>query len=725
MIRVHRFYALFGARLALVATLTVVGNQACGDLPTSADSPRALGVPSRTNAVTDPSLNYNDTWVSATETFADTATVSSDQAFTDPVTDQQTTSLTLASDPQNVDVLAGYGYDGQLRVTSGYAASNAAETQIVQQVGDATGDADLSGQTSTQPLEIEPTAQLGTLTDAQVDPSSGSGGVNCHTADGSSCVATAIRMASDQSAPTEIRQEGNRLTVIQSFRAGVPRTSIVSPSKAPVSRSSLSPLPMTGQARRTSRLTREYEHRGGRWLLKHVLNEATVDGPHGSISQRQHLSITRMESHQNPVLDAARAARRATIDTNSVAPTASQATIRPEVSFAGRTVMGVSSVVAADSDASPGTGGSNPGFIDPPAPDDGNPQNVNTSTNVGGDGPAVVFQHGFYSSAQTFGRMDAWIRNDMAVSKTIARSLSWDQSYENQAANLHYLLRSQEYLPGPVILIGHSNGGMVSRYLGRHPAAYNETGVALGYPALDIRGVITIGTPHVGAPSARYARDLAYLIGFGGAAARVVCAFVNGAGCARFGQLYGSTFNTYVNRLYSPIPVLSEMQPNDSYHANFNAALESFDRFGIQSYAWERWRAWGLWGDLSACYPESNCGGRAQVKKTDRIYHHDISCAIVGIFTMRWAAAAGCALDAAFLNLVDGLTRRFLSPGEKASDGIVPRSSQLYPGLPPDFQYQIDDGDSHVGETKSRLTGRMVERILRERFAITQARFSP
>jgi hypothetical protein len=89
---------------------------------------------------------------------------------------------------------------------------------------------------------------------------------------------------------------------------------------------------------------------------------------------------------------------------------------------------------------------------------------------------------------------------------------------------------------------------------------------------------------------------------------------------------------------------------------------------------------------------------------------------------MRWRAAAGCAADGAFLMLFDNIYRRFTEPNpiddDNYGDGIVPGWSQRYPNIPPQDQYPVHDGPSHVGETKDPRIGAKVEVILRDQFQV-------
>jgi pimeloyl-ACP methyl ester carboxylesterase len=359
---------------------------------------------------------------------------------------------------------------------------------------------------------------------------------------------------------------------------------------------------------------------------------------------------------------------------------------------------------------------------DPPANDETVLNGGDLSLNTGLSGPTVVLQHGWHSDMRTFERMQAWIASDMTVASVPNHSLPWKETYEDQASKLQIALRSGADIIAPnVILVGHSNGGMISRYLGRHPGAANEAGGSPYYEPVPVEGVITIGTPHLGGPVVKYGGSLNTLLGVAGGTAVVLCWFEQGGGCQQIFRITTSGVHGFFAALQGPWPVLNEMWPNDAYHASFNAQPESFRRFGIQSYAWKRWGLWRIYGD-SYCYSNTTCGGPAFVKKADRTYHHDVSCSIVGLFTMRWRAAAGCAADGAFLMLFDNIYRRFTEPNpiddDNYGDGIVPGWSQRYPNIPPQDQYPVHDGPSHVGETKDPRIGAKVEVILRDQFQV-------
>jgi pimeloyl-ACP methyl ester carboxylesterase len=723
------------AAVASATALVALVSLGCNDNPASPGD-AVKTVPSGISPyVSDPGLNYNDTWVSATEVVADTTVVNTNQSFVDPYTDQQTTTMTVGSEPQSVDVLAGYGYDEQVRVTSSYATANASETQVVQQVGDGTGDVDQSGTASADPLEVEPMADLGTMQYAQIDPSSGGGGtMSCDNKiqnDGSpSCQNAMTRVLPGQIGPSLVRQDGARMQVVQSFAATPIAGAKIAPTGPRLDASA------NGQANglhHSRKLTRDYEKHDSRWLLKHVLNEETIEGPQGKLAHRQHFNFTRLESFQNPSLDSARAVKRAMLDTESVVGKSSRSVILPELnSRVVRAPEGGKFMVPCDDPCGGGGGGGGGGtggnttLPDPPAPDETVLNGGDFSVSTGFSGPTVVLQHGFDSDARTFERMQNWIASDMTVTNVVRHTLFWKNTYEDQASQLHVALRSADYIAPDVILVGHSNGGMISRYLGRHPGAANESGAAYYYAPLPVRGVITIGTPHLGVPAVKYAGSLNTLLGVGGGVAAILCWFEQGGGCQQVVRITTSGVNRRFAALQTPVPVLNEMWPTDSYHNSFNAQPESFLRYGIQSYSWRRWQLWRIYGD-SYCYSNATCGGPAFVKKADRTYHHDVSCSIVGFFTMRWSRAAGCAADGAFLMLFDNIYRRFAEPNpidnDNYGDGIVPGWSQRYPNIPGQDQFPVHDGPSHVGETKEPRIGAKVEVIMAARFNVTRTNF--
>lgn len=96
------------------------------------------------------------------------------------------------------------------------------------------------------------------------------------------------------------------------------------------------------------------------------------------------------------------------------------------------------------------------------------------------DTPAV-FVHGLRSSGDTWAGAATRLQQRLAISPHTP-SLPWPERYETQADHLQGQLG---WLPPNTVAIGHSNGGIVSRQWSQHRP---------------LGGVLTIGTPHYGAP---------------------------------------------------------------------------------------------------------------------------------------------------------------------------------------------------------------------------------
>ncbi|MEO8908810.1 MAG: alpha/beta hydrolase [Gemmatimonadaceae bacterium] len=674
--------------ISICAGFTIVS---CGENNLPTDAHEILGAPSRPLTAmyaVDPGINYSDTWVSATQVQADTTVFTTNQTILDADTGQPTNSVKVGSPVETVQLVGGYGYDGRLRVTTAYASDNPVGTQTVQQVGDATADYSQNGDQNLDALPQEPTATLGTLQYAQLDVS---GGVGISCASGT-CVTQSLRADGVSSAAIPIADHSIRRELID---AGHLRVTQLMPLDAPKQRLSNSSNDQSGDnagvnddkdTQREGKQVRDYEKHGSGWLLKHIHQETSAKNHGRSMKHMQEVEFKNLQFFSNKQKDDERKAARDKL----------LASLSPGTAMrygAVTTPINGKPLIACDPDC----GGPPP--PPPPPPPAGYPYEPRVNeiaqvvsdqtTNLGTSQATLVLQHGFLSSSDTWRPMQRWLDRDLQFGTITRKTLNWRDTYENQAGNLRYRLYNETYIPyhTPVILVGHSNGGMIARALAHNPGIYN------------IAGVVTIGTPHKGTPAARSLRTLDILFGWGPFPAAAICPIFGMAGCTRFGELALQPVSAYWRSLWDPFPVVNEMQPNSSYHAAFNAQTESFPRFGIESYIWKHWEIWKQNGDMQ-CYPEESCGGYAEVKKTDRIYHHDISCSIVGFFTLNWAKAFKCGLDAGFLKAVDGLYNKYTNDGGD-TDGIVPKWSQLYPNVPAPNQYEIYDGPFHTGETKA------------------------
>lgn len=649
----------------------------------------------------DSEINYNDTWVSSTQVIADTTTFTTAEPILDPNTGQQTYSVTVGSDPQTVQAVGGYGYDGQLRVTTAYDANNAIETSTVRQVGDGTIDYSQNGETNYDPLPQEPTAELGSLAYAQLVPSGGGGGGGSPCLDGCPLMMTRL-------APNQIHASANVGERIEVKDADHVRVTQAMPLEIPSAKTGASAdVQADKAAKREAKQTRDYEKHGADWVLKHVRQESSVEEGGRSAKHVQHIEFSNVQFFTNKEKDKERKDARekllASASANTGGPSGwnSPGELRP--------------LIACDAECgggggSGGGGGTTPSTGYPYEPRVNEIAQVasdeSTNCNSGLGNQLLVLQHGFVSASDTWRPMHHWLCQRLQFGVIARKTTNWRDTYESQAGALEGKLNNDNYnfyYGAPVILVGHSNGGMVNRYFARNQGSFN------------IKGVVTVGTPHKGAPAARHLRTLVILFGWGPYPAAAICPYFGMAGCTRFGELATQPVSAYWRTLWDPVPVLNEMQPNSAYHASFNAQPESFQRYGIQSYIWQHWQIWKQNGDMK-CFPEESCGGYKEVKKTDRIYHHSVSCSIIGFFTMNWGKAFKCGLDAGFLKAIDGLYNKYTRDGD--TDGIVPKYSQLYPNVPQTSQYEIYDGPHHIGETKSLAVRARLETILTQRLGI-------
>jgi pimeloyl-ACP methyl ester carboxylesterase len=702
----------------------------------------------------DPGINPYDTWVSQVQTVAETTMVNSTQPFDDPNTGAPVTSATIGSTPQTVNVTAGYGYNGQIRITEGFEQSNGLETVWSQRVGDVTVDRTGAGTLNTQPLESDPLSELGSLQYAQIDPTGGGGSPpppppppydSCATMiDPSMCFAAsraptgipapigasrpvsaplvAVRGTGALTPPTRVIEIGpsqrrvvEELPVDLSARSGasvVPRSQSRSFAALP---GALATQSASDDAKWSQQVTRDYEKKDGEWQLKHQMYETFVEHSQGKARHAMHFTVQSRQFHRNAELDAKRAKLRRQMDSvvaKSLARGVGPAAL-PSLDLSGCNVA--LALIPCDD---PGSG--SPAPIEPPAPDQTIVQPIHYNDAVS-SGKTLVLEHGFFSDGRTWNRMRPWLKTDMVFKNLLVQTTTWWNLYEDQAAELHRDIADSISSQG-AILIGHSNGGMISRSLARDPLIGNKRQPTRYVPPAAISGVITIGTPHWGAPMAKHLNSINRLFRWGGDAAILMCGWSNTYGCQNFSYIANSTLRNIFVSLAGPVAVMSQMQPRSAYHTQVNGLPEtSFGKYGIESYLWKKWLPWRLYGD-AFCYEDSPCGGSAQVKKIDKIYHHDISCSITSGLLFNWRTAAKCAADAVFLRAADNLYGGWV---EWSGDGIVPGWSQRYPNIPTTDIFQIFDGPAHWGETSDKRVGQRVESILNQHFGVGQVSYTP
>ena len=180
----------------------------------------------------------------------------------------------------------------------------------------------------------------------------------------------------------------------------------------------------------------------------------------------------------------------------------------------------------------------------------------------------TVFLHGFAAQASDWATTAERLRLRVAITPNLP-SLPWKEKYETQAKQLHAALGS---LPANAVAVGHSNGGIVAReWIRLRPS---------------MGGVVTIGTPHRGAPIlvhlpawAAFSGTTNYLVGrvFGAFSRSTewtwVLAIVESAlrVTADF-SLWSLANLVSVLGVSSVTPVSTQMVPGSSYLSALNAS---------------------------------------------------------------------------------------------------------------------------------------------------------
>ncbi len=349
----------------------------------------------------------------------------------------------------------------------------------------------------------------------------------------------------------------------------------------------------------------------------------------------------------------------------------------------------------------------------------GTPTSSPTSITQLGGTQNVVFQHGIFSSAKTWDRMKNWLNQDFRFGTEIIPSLSSTDSLSNQGTALKSQIDSAG--GGGYILIGHSQGGLISRYAGQlyQAANSNQTTVA---------GVVTLDTPNQGAPIA---------LTPGVAISAGLQAIAN--------NLWQSTgcFTPYDNfvcftaaLIYTgappaaawfesqATPALYDLIPGSSFLNQLNSYPEGFKRAGIVSYTPMRFNEVRVLDDfvflpLAGCYPETWCGERVMAKDVQITYDVVLAWFFFALFEEfydpnnfdYWAALADQLGQILFLlDAVDGFWNGMVS-GFTSSDALVPVSSQNYPYTNA-VQYPLHGADSHTGSTTSTYMRKTLDQVL-------------
>ena len=322
----------------------------------------------------------------------------------------------------------------------------------------------------------------------------------------------------------------------------------------------------------------------------------------------------------------------------------------------------------------------------------------------------VVFQHGIFSSAATWNRMEPWLNPLFEFGDELTPSMphSGTDRLATQGGNLITAISNSGQ--NDFILIGHSQGGLIAR-----DVAQRRPDLALG--------VITVDTPHQGALldlsgraalAAGLTNQIIDLLGAGGCTS----AFDN-PGCFIGVFLEQESFNAVNYALDSAIPATQDLLPiqQNPYLQNLNAVSENFTRVGVEGHSDKRFVLERLGGDFIA-FPDDTLGGRNIVRFTKVAYAGFRICEIIALIFGDCDVAEFCGGIADAMDDIDVFWDLVTAPGD-SSDGIVQGASQRYPSAT--ASYPISGADSHIGATKSDLVRDAISQTLDRQFFVPRA----
>ncbi|HYW06465.1 MAG TPA: alpha/beta fold hydrolase, partial [Longimicrobium sp.] len=183
----------------------------------------------------------------------------------------------------------------------------------------------------------------------------------------------------------------------------------------------------------------------------------------------------------------------------------------------------------------------------------------------------MLFQHGIFSSGESWRTLPNRLGADVRIGCKFTPSLSSRDRLADQSAE--QVGRIQSYGHGGLFLIAHSQGGLISRYTAQHQ------------PHL-VRGVITVGTPHHGAPITLTSRVvIGAVLAIPAAAALNGCTVPQGFRCG-LAYAAASAIPVLATRgIDHAVPAFVDLRPGSDFQNTLNGTPESFPRVGVQSHA--------------------------------------------------------------------------------------------------------------------------------------------
>jgi len=612
----------------------------------------------------DPGIDPGDSHLVTTSVTRTTATIESAEPFVDPLTGQEVTRLELPDVIDSTRFEAGYDAAGTVRLNEYHSGNDSGGTAArVQIVGNVATFYDVFGATvhdTSGPILMDALGPMDNVivTNEAVlladEPSP--------VANGEMAAARESDIAGEQSRVRE-EQRGDRLYRTYSLD---------------------DPASDTRGER-----TRQYRRSGNHWVL--VEERAQTIQPAGK------LAFTVVQATVYPVVkwknNEGKDARRREKDAEQSdgRSVAAQRTIFA----ASRAPARLSAVASRQSDPDVGAG-SGAEMTCLLCPDVGAGDGVSGGV-TSSSGLNIVFQHGAFADAGSWYRMDPWISARYAINRKVKPSLNWRAGLESQATTLNGQMLATS--GSGYLMIGHSNGGLISRRVGQMET---QSGGPL------VSGVIAIASPHLGLPLAKNSRTTvtnqlsAYLnsvlVLIGGSCWRKefewVCGRVNDALLTLVPRIVNFAFD-------AAAPVSSDVRPGSVYLAQLNTRNEAFLKYSVEVHSQGAWKFLRMLGDW-VCEPEDRCSGNHLQNSMESIYDVLRICGSNEIARLiRPGVAEKCNNVRWSLSTLNLAYERLTSPND-ASDGLVPAKSQQYPGVAEgDRALMRNAKESHAGELKS------------------------
>ncbi|HEX6368111.1 MAG TPA: alpha/beta hydrolase [Longimicrobium sp.] len=419
--------------------------------------------------------------------------------------------------------------------------------------------------------------------------------------------------------------------------------------------------PASGEPR--GQYVRTYRRRGHKYILEQAELTASREAEGTVVRERQVTRIKMLRYHENPRKDRERRERGRMLASSGATVQVIYEPACPLSTGPGTTLGTLGAVAGPALMADTCTYPEDP---PPPPPPPADPCPKVTT------GPNVLFQHGIMSSGDTWWRMDPWIRCSIRTNEHIRPGINWFNRIDSQRDEL------KAYFPyTPTVLVGHSNGGLVSRALAQW-AQTNRPGA--------LRGVVTLDSPNQGAIVARNAQALETIIGT---------------------LLFGSGWILF--DIVKWHPFYEDDVPNSAFLQRTNNFNETFTRAGIQTHAPKRWVAWRILKTDGNCTPESYCGERAVARQTQEAYDRHRHYARFWYRPWQSIPAAASMLT---MNGLDAVWNGLTAPSGRTTDGFIHGDGQVYPRALRNSL--ILNGDSHVGTTRSPFVRTELEKILKD-----------